>query len=195
MIYIYSLIGFVHSECNPWKHQVLEKEIHGFFSCETLGVYCLECLRVVKVMNFLSQKTYANWENWNIGILLCGVILFQLTLSKPNKWCIRNICDFTILFWPCDWDGALSSCCFSKKLKLSHLDWCQESMMIPGSTVIWCIYFQTFTCSNLRLFFLGLCTSTHLEIWTQGGRDCFTKHFRYLKWRNPHLYKLYVRLM
>ena len=22
-----------------------------------------------------------------------------------------------------------------------------------------------------------------------------TKHFRYLKWRNPHLYKQYVRLM
>ena len=27
------------------------------------------------------------------------------------------------------------------------------------------------------------------------GGLCITKHFRYLKWRNPHLYKLYVRLM
>ena len=25
------------------------------------------------------------------------------------------------------------------------------------------------------------------------GGLCITKHFRYLKWRNPHLYKLYVR--
>ena len=29
-----------------------------------------------------------------------------------------------------------------------------------------------------------------------GRTDSFiTKHFRYLKWRNPHLYELYARLM
>ena len=30
-----------------------------------------------------------------------------------------------------------------------------------------------------------------------GAPDSYkiTKHVRYLKWRNPHLYKLYVRLM
>ena len=83
MIYIYSLIGFVHSECNPWKHQVLEKEIHGFFSCETLGVYCLECLRVVKVMNFLSQKPIKLRELKHPNSVVRH--LFQLTLSKPKK--------------------------------------------------------------------------------------------------------------
>ncbi len=33
------------------------------------------------------------------------------------------------------------------------------------------------------------------EIKNPQNECLITKHFRYLKWRNPHLYKLYVRLM
>ena len=43
----------------------------------------------------------------------------------------------------------------------------------------------------LRLFICVCICKKHQQI----SSTIITKHFRYLKWRNPHLYKLYVRRM
>lgn len=83
MIYIYSLIGFFTASLpletpgfgkgNPWVFQLWN------FGC--VLPWMSSCCQGDE---FSFSENLSNWENWNIGILLC-VILFQLTLSKQKN--------------------------------------------------------------------------------------------------------------
>ena len=99
-----------------WKRKSMGFSAVKLWVCIALNVFVLSRWWI-----FFLRKPIKLRELKHRNIVVRN--LFQLTLSKPNRWCIRNICDFTIEFWPCDWDGALSSFVSQKQLKLYHLDW------------------------------------------------------------------------
>ena len=127
MIYIYITDRFFHSEFTPGNTRwpifgdlVLEKEIYGFLAVKLWVCIALNVFVLSRWWIFFLRKPIKLRELKHRSIVVRN--LFQLTLSKPNKWSIRNICDFTILFWPCDWDGALSTF-FSKKTEAFPRQW------------------------------------------------------------------------
>ena len=160
-------------------------------------------LQVVgEILWFVKSPTLwtKSWQLWKKCLQKRGEkTTFHIGKASQEK--LRGF----VCWWVKEFDLAIHWCfLLTSRTKSSHFNRVSYSYLrlVPGQCVfylcswrrwpIWLAWFSIWVGSTTAGGSIPHCYSPVIP---NRVMDSITKLFRYLKWRNPHLYKLYVRLM